>query len=409
MKACSRQIDLSPSMPVWMSGYMTENRLSPAEGIHDAPQANAVLLETEGGRLLWVVMDVISVPEEATAPLREALSHEFDLSKENILISGIHSHSCPGGFMDESAFGHPEGLDYRQEAIEKVIEGLKGMADELQEVKAEIATGKVSGYYSKRTDITAPYDDSFTLIRFINPQDKTVAAWLNFNCHATVVGPQNMLLTADLIGAIRERAQKQLGIAPLTFTGASGDISNRQYRQGNDFAELDRVADGLWAQMSSQLDFTPIHLNLENIESYEYRIACNPQDQKEDYERYLAAALKVLEDPNSTFDERKMAITEKLLSEDRLKMEWIDFAVKGKVLHLEDLTIVTFPGELACTFGLQLKAKKKTPYFLMAGYTEDYQGYFIEQEEYGRTYETKASMTPKGETEKIIQRIGEYL
>ena len=33
--------------------------------------------------------------------------------------------------------------------------------------------------------------------------------------------------------------------SPYTFTGASGDISNRQYRQGNDFAELDRVGSGI--------------------------------------------------------------------------------------------------------------------------------------------------------------------
>lgn len=43
------------------------------------------------------------------------------------------------------------------------------------------------------------------------------------------------------------------------------------------------------------------------------------------------------------------------------------------------------------------------------GYADDYRGYFIEAEEYGKCYETIATNTPKGVTEKIIERLEEFI
>lgn len=60
-------------------------------------------------------------------------------------------------------------------------------------------------------------------------------------------------------------------------------------------------------------------------------------------------------------------------------------------------------------FGLQLRKACKTKHFLLIGYANDYQGYFIEAEEYGKTYETKASNTPMGESERIAGEIGDLL
>lgn len=99
----------------------------------------------------------------------------------------------------------------------------------------------------------------------------------------------------------------------------------------------------------------------------------------------------------------------KTLLEKKLQCEKVEFHVRGVVLHLGDLTIVTFPGELASTFGLQLRRKCKTKHFLLIGYANDYQGYFMEAQEYGKTYETKASNTPVGESERIAGEIGDLL
>lgn len=410
MKAAFRQIDISPSMPVWLNGYMTENRKFPTTEIHDAPLAGVMLLQSDQDKLLWVVLDVIAVEKDRVKPLKARLATLLDLNEDQILVSSIHSHSVAGGFSDERNFGHPLRDDYRDEVIDRLEKGLTGLNEQLVEVEPQISIGTVQGYYSKRTDITAPFDDSFTLITFNDDCERPVGALLNINCHATVVGPQNMALTSDLIGAVRTRAADQFQAPVIAFTGASGDISNRQYRQGNDFTELDRVADGIWKQIHEQLSFASLNLGLEGFTPFKWVIDYdrNEADRQEDL-KIIESAQKVLNNPLATVDEKKMATTEKQVSESRLDLCHVHFEIAGKVIQFQDLTLVTFPGELACKFGLELKARKKKPNLLVAGYTDDYQGYFIEAEEYGKTYETKASLTPKGETEKVIETIEELL
>lgn len=405
IQAATRVIDLTPSMPVWLCGYVAEKRLQPTEEIHDAPQAVAILLQSDEDRFLWIVLDVLGVEKDRIADLKAALSKSLNVPSDQILVSAIHSHSEPDGFMDEGFLGRKLRNDWRDEVVEKVTSNLAGLDLELTPVEAQIASGTISGFYSKRTDPNAPFENSFTLIRLLDGSS-CKAAILNFNCHATVVGPQNMAMTADLVGAVRKKAAEELGVLPLTFTGASGDISNRQFRQGNDFAELERVSNGIWNQIESQLEFKPLDLHFKSMQPYSWKGINDLKAKRAQYQSYLEQAQAVLDDPDSTFDQRKMADTEKKLSIQRLGMDQIEFDVEGKILHFQDLTLTTFPGELASVFGLQLKKNSQTPYFLLAGYTDDYQGYFIEQEEYGHTYETKASLVPAGETEKIVEMIG---
>lgn len=126
-----------------------------------------------------------------------------------------------------------------------VVECVKEMPDNLQEVTAEIGKTTVHGFYSNRNDISKPYDDEAYIIRFRNNEGKIVSAMCNFNCHCTVVGPTNRYATSDLIGEVRRNLSEYLGVMPYTFTGSSADISNRQLRQGNDFKELERVGRGV--------------------------------------------------------------------------------------------------------------------------------------------------------------------
>ena len=218
-----------------------------------------------------------------------------------------------------------------------------------------------------------------------------------------------MLLSADLIGKVRALMKDHLGVIPYTFTGASGDISNRQYRQGNDFQELERVGTGI-AHILKQMDsYEELHLSKVKTTVYDHPVHYDNTVFYADYRKGIAQAEAVLSRKDATADERKLAASEILLLKMKLQSAQVDFHVRGILLHMNELTIVTFPGELASAFGLQLRAACKTKHFLLIGYANDYQGYFMEAQEYGKTYETKASNTPVGESERIACEIGDLL
>lgn len=410
MRVATRVTNITPHCDVHLCGYVGEERKQFAKGVHDDPLAVSLLLEIDKTRLLLISIDVITLSKSRVDLIKDKICDTLKINKENIIMSAIHSHSLANGFCDEIAFGTPDNLPYFYEVCDKIMASLQGIEADLCEAKLQIGTTKVHGFYSKRTDITLPFEDNAAVIKFIDEANaQVIAAMVNFNTHATVLGPKNMMISADIIGEVRKLMSEQLNVVPYTFTGASGDISNRQFRQGNDFVELTRVGKGISDILKAIDYYEEISLTNINIKPYDYHISYDNTQYFNEYQKGIDEANKVLANENISLDEWKMRTSEKVILETKMAEAKVDFHVSGKVIKFDDLTIVTFPGELASKFGLQLRAQCKTKHFLLIGYADDYQGYFIEAEEYGKTYETKASNTPKGDSEKIVRMIGELL
>lgn len=410
MRVATRVANITPHCDVHLCGYVGEERKQFAKGVHDDPLAVSLLLEIEGTKLLFVSIDVVTLSKSRADLIKDKICDILKINKANIIMNAIHSHSLANGLCDEIAFGTPDNLPYFHEVCDKIVESLKGIETDLCETKLQIGTTKVHGFYSKRTNVTLPFEDNATIIKFTSKfDDKVIAAMVNFNCHATVLGPKNMMISADIIGEVRKLMSEQLQVVPYTFTGASGDISNRQFRQGNDFVELERVGKGISDILKAVDHYEEISLANFKVIPYDYHISYDNTQYFEEYQKGIAEANEVLAKQNISLDEWKMRTSEKVILESKMANTTIDFHVSGKIIKFDDLTIVTFPGELASKFGLQLREQCKTKHFLLIGYADDYQGYFIEAEEYGKTYETKASNTPKGDSEKIVRKIGELL
>jgi len=56
-----------------------------------------------------------------------------------------------------------------------------------------------------------------------------VATLVNFACHGTVLGPDNYLVSADWIGAMRAKVEKELGGTALFLQGATGNLNPDMY------------------------------------------------------------------------------------------------------------------------------------------------------------------------------------
>lgn len=410
MRVATRAANITPHCDVHLCGYVGEERKQFAKGVHDDPLAVSLFLEIGETKLLLISIDVITLSKSKADLIKAKICDLLKINQENIIMNAIHSHSLANGFCDEIPFGTPDNLPYFQEVSDKIIASLQGIEADLKEANIQIGTTKVHGYYSKRTDASLPFEDHATIVKFVAKDDnEVIAAMVNFNCHATVLGPKNMMLSADIIGEVRKLMSEQLHVVPYTFTGASGDISNRQFRQGNDFAELERVGTGISDILKAIDHYEDITFSDMEMIPYDYHISYDNTQYFMKYQKEIDEADKILAKDDLPLDEWKLRTSEKVILESKMAMNNVDFHVSGKVIKFKDLTIITFPGELASKFGLQLRALCKTKYFLLIGYADDYQGYFIEAEEYGKTYETKASNTPIGESEKIVSKIGELL
>jgi len=409
MRVATKIINIRPNKDVYLVGYNSKERSVPAIGVHDDPYATALLLEVDHQLLLFISLDVAIIHESKASVIKTEIMRYISIPSENIVINTTHTHSGPSGFDDfDKMSGIPDNSDYFKDAVTRIIDGIKNIEKDLVEVNAVIGSTKVEGYYSNRNDINRPYNDKVTIIKFMDKEEICVAAMCNINCHATVLGPTNQYISADLMGKVRDLLSETLGVKPYMFSGAGGDVSNRLYRKGNDFNELDRVGNGITAILNNIVHYQPLQLNQCKITDIVYTVNYDNNQYFDTYSKKIEMNEALLK-TDMSFDDRKLRTSELGALKEKMKKEKIHFDVKSKVIQLGDLTLVVFPGELASVFHRKLEADCSTPYFLIIGYANDFQMYFIEEEEYGKHFETIVSDLPKGESEKIVKQIGTLL
>ena len=407
MRVSTTSIKITPPGVFYLDGYLNDLRQRPGTGVHDDPLAVLLLLEEDGSRVLFVGVDACLMSLSRTERMRVELSDLLGVPDELVVTSTTHSHSCPNGLRDGSLIEH-ETPGYADYVTGLVVQAASTLPEHLVEAAPELLRTRVRGWYSNRNGKDKPFDDEACVLRFRTPDGATAGAMLNFNCHSTVVGPTNRLISADLQGAVRAQLADWVGVTPYAFTGASGDLGNRQYRQGNDFAELRRVSCGIATEIMRG-SFSPVELGAPRVREFVYEVDYDNTAHFPEYERQLAEARAVLADESSSADARKLAVTEVSKLSDKLTVDRVSFPIVMRVIELGQLVLVTFPGELGSTLGLRIKALFAPRVCAVIGYANDAQGYFVPEADFGLGYESFVTKLPRGGIERVLDAFEEWL
>jgi hypothetical protein len=67
------------------------------------------------------------------------------------------------------------------------------------------------------------------MVSILNGHGKRLATLVNFACHGTVLGPDNLLVSADWIGAMRLQVEAELGGLTLFLQGAAANLNPDMY------------------------------------------------------------------------------------------------------------------------------------------------------------------------------------
>ena len=192
---------------------------------------------------------------------------------------------------------------------------------------------------------------------------------------------------------------------PYTFTGASGDLGNRQFRKGNDFAELARVSCGIASEIMRG-SFEPIELSAPAVSVFHQDIDYDNTVYWPSYREKVAEAQAVLDDPEASFDAKKLARTEVTRLTERQQIERIAFPIDMRTYDFGSVVFVTFPGELGSTLGMRIKAMFPGKVAIVIGYANDGQGYFVPAGDFGLGYESFVTKLPEGGIENVLDAFG---
>lgn len=406
MKVGIGRTDITPVGSVYLCGHAI--RVEKSVGILDNLFCTALVIEQNNTSICFLNYDLIMLDKQLSNKVREKIATIVKTSINNVFTIVTHTHSGPE-VDEQSIFAIGENKvqpGYRELIIEKSIEATLIALKEQKNSRLEFAKAEIEGFYGNRNNITFPADKSFNILNFYDDQDNIIGGLVNLSCHPTVLGPQNLFLSADLFGAIRSKIEEKYKAPFLMTNGAQGDVSNRQYRLGNDSVELNRVSSGIFEQVNRINNFKKIEIT--NIEVFIHNFSFQTELDHSKYEKEIEETEHKLLDKNLDFDQRKVLSSGLAILREKLKItETKQIEFNTSFINLGDLLIITIPGELFSKFAIDLKSKINKE-VLIIGLTNYSNGYLIEENEYGKNYESMTTLIPKGTIEVYIKQLIDF-
>lgn len=202
--------------------YLTASR-----GVHDPIRSKALVLQFDQEKLAIVSLDLLIPSSDMHRELaRRLVPLGFDES--SIIIAATHTHSGPSAYVKNTILELfaldryvPDVWEHMTDAVEHSIREADAR---LVPARMETGTRSIAGLTSNRRHKQVS-DSLLTVIRIDHADGTPVAAVLNFPVHPTMMGPHNLLLSADLPGAIERAFEYQSGAPAIFLNGAEGDIA----------------------------------------------------------------------------------------------------------------------------------------------------------------------------------------
>ncbi|EEF52822.1 ceramidase, putative [Ricinus communis] len=209
-----------PAAQANMMGYA--NLVQNAAGVHFRLRARTFIVaeSAQGARFAFVNLDAGMASQLVTIRVLERLKPRFGnlYTKENLAISGIHTHAGPGGYLQYLIY-HVTSLGFVQQSFDAIVNGIvQSIIQAHQNLKPGsifINTGDVetaginrspSAYLLNPAEERARYpanvDKEMTLLKFVDSATGiSIGAFSWYATHGTSMSRDNKLISGDNKGA----------------------------------------------------------------------------------------------------------------------------------------------------------------------------------------------------------------
>lgn len=412
MKLAIGRVNVTPLQPVFQGGYV--QRKTVYEKVHDEILSTVFVLDINNEKIVWISSDISGTTSEMIDIVLDRLKEKgLRLNRNNLVYGGTHTHSGPSvraRYPYMFMYGEAEQANVRRMCELTADCVYQTYNQEGEEVHTKYSEVIIDGLYSNRNDKNKLSDKHEYMIGFFNKANELIGIFHLMSHHCTVLGPQNMELSADLFGALRNKLEVYFGCPVLMAQGNAGDMGNKQYRDGNDFEALYRLTENLFAQIINKYrwididtdDFEHRQVNYHACYSVDYSVY---KKKYEDFTKRLQSVADV--------DEIKLLTGWQTSAKFKMNKpaEEVKVDMVAEIIKLKELEIVLVPGELGSILGLKIKdASKAKLCFVWAYVNGNHLGYMIEKEAYqSESQESQTTDYPPGVCEEYVQKIIERL
>lgn len=219
MKIGAAVVDITPPIGIEMDGYGA--RVGGSTGTHDPLHARVLVAEgRDGTAVALVVADLLQIDARLQELIATGVRDVAGIPRERLQLAGTHTHSGP-------AFHEPSEVEATTGRA--IVEAVGRAWTTRREATAAVGSGRVEGIAANRRPNGGPVDPRVTVTRFDDLDGQPIATLVNYGCHATTLGPDNNLYSADFPGIACRQIEAAVGGVAIFSTGPQGDVNPGGY------------------------------------------------------------------------------------------------------------------------------------------------------------------------------------
>jgi hypothetical protein len=380
-KAGLARVNITPELPIWLSGYGSRNK--PATTKNDDLWAKALVLEdVSGNRAAIVTMDLVGIDRALSQSICQRLDQKYKLPRAAVALCTSHTHSGPvirGNLMPMFSLDEDQArrvMEYKVRLADQLVDVVGEAIAAIQPAKLEQGIGEARFAVNRRNnpekqvpklraenELKGPVDHELPMLTVTNDRGEMLAILAGYACHATVLS--DYFVSADWPGAAQSAIEKRHpGVLAMFFAGCGAD-QNPLPRRSLALAQKygDEFADGVDLRLKSPLEVVAPAMSTA-YEETKIKFADLPTRTE------LELAVQKGERPQAPWAKYVLSEWDR---EGRLPQT---YPYPIQVWHLgDDLTWIFLGGEVVVDYSLRLKEELGRGKTWVASYTNDVMGY----------------------------------
>lgn len=225
LEAGFEKVVVTPPPGVPLAGFAARTEVS--TGAHDDLFARSLVLADGGSAVAILSVDVLALPADSVCRVRERIAAETPIAPSSVLIASTHTHAAPNTIA--TFFNPGETVDpaYMRLLEDAMVAATAAAYRNRAAALAGTGAGRIESLgVNRRTPDGKPVDEEIGLIRIDDPDGRTRAVLVNYACHPTVLGPNNLLVTADFPASLVGSIEAALGPGSFAMyvNGTQGNI-----------------------------------------------------------------------------------------------------------------------------------------------------------------------------------------
>lgn len=206
-----------------MAGFAA--RTKPSIGVHDPLEIRAIAVSTlddPAVSSLLLVADLIALDVETVDELTGRVASECLLPPSQVCLAVTHTHGGPA--VTEDHLGGRGDLEYLRRLSDAALQVSRSALD--AQVPVTVHTGRselTTVAHNRRGE--GIIDPAVHVVLLRGLDGALLSVLFTYACHPVVVGPANLLFTADWPGSARAWLDRHLGITSVFAQGCAGQIN----------------------------------------------------------------------------------------------------------------------------------------------------------------------------------------